>query len=175
MLEDPLYVSPLLANLSYHNLDETGRQVKPENIVDRKHSLSNVILKITHERKYTLNRGKAPQDMSFHDEVDSITWAGPVRWFRGTLQVAHGNAFFPPGRELLFYHRSVKEFHCDSHMLPGILQDMMKYGYLLPRWIPLLSREMSLDSMKVTRTSTVGSLANYMPYKNSSLTKLKCS
>ena len=38
----------------------------------------------------------------------SINWAGPVRWFRGTLQIVKGSPEFPPGHEVLIFHRPEK-------------------------------------------------------------------
>jgi hypothetical protein len=87
MFQDNLYVQ-LLANQSYHNLDEEGGQIEPEFIIDGgKHAISHYILRHADSSKYPLNRGKDWQDHCFLDEGDSISWAGPIRWFRGSLQV----------------------------------------------------------------------------------------
>lgn len=87
MFQDPLYI-PLLANKTYHNLDEEGGQIEPKDIVDGgRHAISHYILGYSDSNHKPLNRGKDWQDHCFLDEGDSVTWAGPIRWFRGSLQV----------------------------------------------------------------------------------------
>jgi hypothetical protein len=58
----------------------------------------------------------------------------------GSLQIIHGSPAFPPGRELLFYHRMEKNINFPDHIKDEIFRDMMQYGYLLPNWVPLLTR-----------------------------------
>jgi hypothetical protein len=41
----------------------------------------------------------------FFKKGDAVDWAGTIIWHRGTLKVLHGSPEFPPGRELLFFHR----------------------------------------------------------------------
>ena len=73
---------------------------------------------------------------------DSNDWAGPVRWFRGSLKIIHGSPEFPPDRELLFYHRPHKELDFPATLAEEIFKDMVTYGYLLPNWVPLSTRYM---------------------------------
>ena len=105
-MEDPKYV-PLLQDKLYHNLDEGGTQTAPEQVVDGgAHCISEIQKRhMAHLQGGIWNRAQVWQDHCFIDQGDSNDWAGPVRWFRGSLQIIHGSPEFPPGRELLFYHR----------------------------------------------------------------------
>lgn len=60
-----------------------------------------------------------------------MDWAGPVRWFRGSLQVIHGSPEFPPGRELLFFHRPTKNLNIPSQYAVSVFQDMMEFGKII--------------------------------------------
>lgn len=112
---------------------------------------------------------------------DTNDWSGPVRWFRGSLQVVHGSPEFPPGRELLFFHRPSSSINFPSALLENIQKDMMTYGnvclcylihprlsifnagYLLPNWIPLFSEHMCFPETNLY-PSTTESLKQYRPY-----------
>jgi hypothetical protein len=171
MFQDKLYV-PLLANKTYHNLDEEGGQVNPNQVVDGgAHAISGKISSWSDNHGKPMNRGKDWKDHCFYDEGDSNDWAGPVRWFRGSLQVVHGSPEFPPGRELLFYHRPGKEIDYPASIKDEVFADMMKYGYLLPYWIPLLSRHSCLIGSDTGSNSTLKALEEYRPFKDSCIEK----
>lgn len=172
MLKDLRYIE-LLSNRSYHNLDEEGVQTDPENIIaNGAHSLTYRLKRLLEKKDLRINRSKHVYDHAFLEEVDSIEWAGPIRWFRGSLQVLHGSEIFPPERELLAFHRPVKDMDYPPHLLPIVFEDMMKYGYLLPNWIPLLSRVMCLEDVSV-RNSSLAAIQQYQPYARDCVFKWK--
>ena len=140
-MEDKLYV-PLLKNWSYHNLDEGGGGTNVEWIVDHgMHSLSEIQKRVLSKNpNYKLNRGLVRWDRAYSEEEDAVSWAGPAVWSRGTIILPHSSADFPPGRELLFYHRPKPLYQFPERIKDEIIADMIKYGYLLPYWIPLLTR-----------------------------------
>lgn len=172
MFRDNLYVQ-LLANKTYFNLDEAGTAIPGENVIDNGyHSIAELIIQAADRAKIKLNRGKDWHDHCFIEEVDSLQWAGPVRWFQGSLHVIHGSPYFPPNRELLFFHRPERGWDYPSPIYPFFIEDMIKYGYLLPNWTPLLSRVMCLDSLPQTN-STLSALREYKPYQNNCIAKWK--
>ena len=160
-MQDPLYV-PLLFNNTYHNLDEGGTQVDSKNVVDRgMHSISEIQKRFMGGLPGGIwNRASVWQDHCFIDQGDSNDWAGPVRWFQGSLQIIHGSPEFPPGRELLFYHRPHKVIDFPVLLAEEIFNDMATYGYLLPNWIPLLTRYMCRKA-GATYDDTMKSMENY--------------
>jgi len=151
---------PLLKNKEYHNLDEGGTQTDPKMVIEGgKHAISWVQKTWVSQNNKELNYGKTWQDHCFIDSGDSNDWAGPVSWSHGRLRMVKGNAVFPPGRELLFYHRPDPSMRlpADAHVRQHLLHDMIEYGYLLPNWVPLLSRFVCKD---VTRAT----LDSFQPY-----------
>jgi hypothetical protein len=123
----------------------TGVQVNPENIVDNgKHSINHLQAESVKKNNFIRNIGKVPLDHCFVDEADCRSFAGPVLWSpNGKLTIIKGSDVFPPGRELLFFHRPDKEFHYDKKLFKnGLFYDMINYGYLLPAWVPIVSRFM---------------------------------
>ena len=151
---------PLLKSKDYHNLDEGGTQTDPKMVVDGgKHAISWIQKTWVSQNNKEFNYGKTWQDHCFIDSGDSNDWAGPVSWSHGRLRMVKGNAVFPPGRELLFYHRPDPGMRlpAEPHLRQHLLHDMMEYGFLLPNWVPLLSRFVCKD---VTRAS----LESYQPY-----------
>ena len=162
--EDELYV-PLLANHSYHNLDEGGTQVDPKNVIDNGlHSISEIQKRHITRIQGTFNRAAIWKDHCFIDQGDSNDWAGPVRWFRGSLQIIHGSPEFPPGRELLFYHRPQKSLDFPEQLKADIFEDMMTYGFLLPNWVPVLTRYMCRKA-GVSQKSAMQTMDAYEPFR----------
>lgn len=88
-------------------------------------------------------------------------------------QIVHGSAIFPPGRELLFYHRPTKDFALPIKAKDAVFEDLMKYGYLLPNFIPLLSRTMCLGGSLTKTNSTLSALQQYKPYHDDCIEKYK--
>ena len=138
---DPLYVH-LLANRTYMNLDENGLSTRPESIVDEGiHSLTVMQWTALTARKQTAYHGKSANDRLFAEKIDSVNWAGPVRWSRGTLKIVRQSKEFPAMRELMFYHRAFDGFNAPKGILRrDWVEDMLEYGFLLPFFVPLLSR-----------------------------------
>lgn len=78
---------------------------------------------------------------------------------------------FKSGEDILVYHsRSADQLiELPSNISSGYFEDMIKYGYLLPHWIPLTSRLMSLNSAtRSTRhiKSAKSFMLSYRPYHN---------
>jgi hypothetical protein len=163
-MQDPMYVL-LLKNQTYHNLDEGGMQTKPENVFDRGvHSISSIqkTYRIAHNLEF--NRGLDWRDHCFYDPGDTASWAGPIVWFRGSLKVIHGSPYFPPGRELLFFHRMEGKIDGFPEAIRrDLIQEMIQYGYLLPSYVPLLSSHMC-RMPEVTSALGVEALHKYHPY-----------
>ena len=88
---------------------------------------------------------------------------GPVRWWRGSLQIIHGSPQFPPGRELLFFHRPHKVIDFPEKLAAEIFEDMMTYGYLLPNWVPLLTRYMCRKA-GATQNDPMKTMQEYRPF-----------
>lgn len=124
-----------------------------------------------YEHNIPLNKGTEWKDHCFIDEGDSNEWAGAVRWFRGSLQIVHGSPEFPPGRELLFYHRAQKNLVVLSQ---DIIDDMLTYGYLLPSWIPLVSHQICMPTLQKGKANSVlHYIVDYIPFKAECKTDLK--
>lgn len=176
---------PLLQNKTYHNLgevlylvidlnltlplrlaylDEAGDQIEKRNVFeDGRHAIAGKIMGWADNNQKPLNRGQDWKDHCFIDDVDCADWAGAVRWFRGSLQIIHGSPEFPPGRELMFFHRPLKSVDFPDKFKEQIFDDMMTYGFLLPGWFPLMSQYMCLPESN-KQESTVDLLKSYQPY-----------
>ena len=102
---------------------------------------------------------------SFHEHhvLVFVATTGPVRWWRGSLQIIHGSPQFPPGRELLFYHRPHKNIDFPEKLAAEIFEDMMTYGYLLPNWVPLLTRYMCRKA-GTTQNDPMKTMEEYKPF-----------
>lgn len=63
--------------------------------------------------------------------------------------VTHETVAWPAYREILCFHRPVKPFTMSMLFSPKIVteieNDMLRFGYLLPDWIPLLTRHMCMS------------------------------
>ena len=103
----------------------------------------------------------------FVEKIDAIHWAGPVRWFQGTLKIIHAYENFDAFREIMYYHRAD-----DFDITPiekinrnEIVADMIEYGYLLPWFIPLLTRFICPKTTTTKYQSDFMTEANnYRPY-----------
>lgn len=163
---NPRYV-PLLTHAAYHNLDEGGLQIDPHLVVDGgAHAIDWVMKKWCQEHGQELNYGKIWQDRCFLDADDSNDWAGPVTWSHGHLRVVKGSRSFPPGRELLFYHRPDPDMRlpADRAVSESLLHDMGEYGFLLPNWVPLMTRF-------VCKSATRSTLGTFHPYASDCFAK----
>lgn len=173
-MSDPKFV-PLLADKSYHNLDEGGTQTNEKDVVDQgSHAISWMQKKYQADHQLKQNYGKVWQDHCFLDQGDSQDWAGPVAWVKGNLRVVKGSAVFPPGRELLFYHRPEKNFDVPKEIRRLYIKDMIEYGYLLPNWIALISR-FACTKNTVGGSDTITSLSKYTPYASDCFVATKVS
>jgi len=170
--EDPVYVE-LLQNATYRNLDENGVSIPPQHVVDGgKHSLGYLQRKaVGRHPGASVYRGRSAKDRLFLEKHDSITWAGPVLWQGGRLltvrEFLSPDETFPSGRELLFYHRADSEFQSPKGVpRKAWVEDMLRHGFLLPYFVPLISRFSCprVASRVWTGTST-GELNHYAPYR----------
>lgn len=142
---DPLYTQLLAVHEDYQ-LDEFSRKGVHSNI-----TMDNLIGKAMERNgSLTMNRGRHWKDKLWLEADGAMTWAGPVRWHQGSLRIVHASPEFPAFREILIFHRPTKEY--DLRPLLGrkiaaeIEIDMINYGYLLPNWVPLLTRHMCLSA-----------------------------
>jgi len=170
--EDPVYVE-LLQNATYRNLDENGVSIPPQHVVDGgKHSLGYLQRKaVSRHPGASVYRGRSAKDRLFLEKHDSVTWAGPVLWQGGRLltvrEFLSADETFPSGRELLFYHRADSEFQSPKGVpRKAWVEDMLRHGFLLPYFVPLISRFSCprVASRVWTGTST-GELNHYAPYR----------
>jgi hypothetical protein len=170
--EDPVYLE-LLQNATYRNLDENGVSIPPQHVVDGgKHSLGYLQRKaVSRHLGASVYRGRSAKDRLFLEKHDSVTWAGPVLWQGGKLltvrEFSSAEETFPSGRELLFYHRADSEFQPPKGVpRKAWVEDMLRHGFLLPYFIPLISRFSCprVASRVWTGTST-GELNHYAPYR----------
>ena len=158
-LTDNRYVE-LLRDKEYHNLDEGGTQTDEKYIVDEgKHSMASIQGEWLSAHDREINKGQVEHDHCFIDAIDSNKWAGPVIWSHGRLRIVKGSHHFPPGRELLFYHRPnpFMRLSRHAHAYQQTLHDMAEYGYTLPNWIPLMTRF-------VCNTVVSDTMYTYRPY-----------
>lgn len=152
---------PLLKNLTYHNLDESG--LSTHVIVDEGyHCITDQIyLELDRRNSSTRNWGKDPRDHAFIENMDSVEWAGMALWHRGSVKIIHSSKWFPANRELMFYHRMEKVFDPPPEQRRGLLEDMLNYGFFLPSFIPLFSRYMCRGAAYGKHSER---MADYQPY-----------
>jgi hypothetical protein len=170
---DPFYVT-LLANKTYHNLDETGGYTPPAQQQYKASSMNAIVHRLSKQRDpktgqlmYRLNRGQHPKD-NIHIEMKIIYLnqdVPVVSWVAGHLRVVHRRLGFEAGRDILFAHRML---NIPFPQLPPdrrreVLEDMETYGFLLPNWVPLLTRHMCRQHYKAS-ASPHNQLYDYYPY-----------
>lgn len=84
----------------------------------------------------------------------------------GNLRILHGSRDFPPGRELIFFHRPEQRFHLPTQFHMDIVDDMLRYGFLLPTWVPLLTRHVCNSVTKSGREhTTLEAMHHFHPYQ----------
>ncbi|CAE7769855.1 unnamed protein product, partial [Symbiodinium microadriaticum] len=168
-LSDPLYLE-LLRNQTYHNLDETGGYTPPTQRRYMDVSINQKVQLLAHSSQashFRVNRGLHPSD-NIHLEMKIVYPDQDIpvaSWVHGSLRVVHRRLGFAAGREVLFAHRML---NIPFPQLPPskreeVLQDMIAYGYLLPNWIPLLTRHMCRQHY-VSSQSRHHQLYEYYPY-----------
>jgi len=172
------YVSLLAENI-YHNLDEGGTQIDQANVVEGgKYSIDQTqrqVLKDKFNAHY--HSGKNPFDHMFVDDVDVRTWAGLVVWHMGSLKIIRGSKYFPPGRQVLFFHSrgstttwsrpTQVEFAGKEYF-----EDMVTYGYYLPSYTPLHSRFMCQSHESGGFQKWSHDFHEYKPYDSMCFAKL---
>ena len=180
----------LLKNITTHDLDENGLSVNPELVIDKgtsilvitiiaiviiiiiiigRHSMKFMQKSLMNKMGMSAYYGPSINDRLFVEKIDYINWAGPVRWFQGTLKIVHRSEEFKAFREIMYYHRAD-----DFRISPlkkinrkEIVEDMIEYGYLLPFFIPLLSRYICAKTTTTNYASNFISEANnYRPYSS---------
>jgi len=172
----PKYIELLKSKL-YYNLDEAGSQTNRENLKDSctetngggfncPHAMNTLIHQHINRNKKQLNVGKMEWDHVFLDPQDVDDWAGPVLWQNGALTVLKGSEFFPPGRQLLFFHRPLKQLEYPPLQRNEIINDAVKHGYFLPQFIPLASSQICKHIMERSHHET-GRMKWFTPYKAS--------
>jgi hypothetical protein len=154
-LSSELYV-PLLANITYFNLDEHGMFVAPgiKPIEGGSHSITSLQsawsiknnMHVIQGFDQLMNRsdtwtsgGYFPNDNLYHDYVSVKDWAGVLMWRRGRLKEVHENALHASGHEFLAYHIRRHQFKppVQTNHTTILIRNMAEYGYLLPTWVPL--------------------------------------
>lgn len=139
---DPLYTQ-LLSHHQDYQLDEFSRKgLFANTTIDQ--IMSREIDKSA--GKLTVHRGLHWKDKLWLEAEGAHGWAGPARWFRGSLQIVRASAEFPAFHEILIFHRPTREFDLRARfgrrMASEIEADMLAYGFLLPNWVPLLTRHL---------------------------------
>ena len=139
---DPIYVK-LLANQTYHNLDEAGTQIPPSNVIDDGiHSINSLQIKVLQSTEPPINRntGKIPEDHLFIDTEDVKEWAGKVIWKEGELIIVNSSKFFPPKRQLMFFHRPHPKLNYAREHRRHMIAKGKILGFELPYWNLLCER-----------------------------------
>eukprot|EP01038_Epipyxis_sp_PR26KG_P012669 gene12669-16985_t len=175
------YVS-FLSNSTYLHLDGNGPQHNHNHVNTNTQlpTMSNIQQKLINSdsNKYKFNKNRHYLDTLYFDRFGPLSTSGPITWHNGKLKVIHASNFFPAGRELLFFHRPDHFFqhnHKDGDLIQhthkeNIISDMIEFGYLLPSWIPLLTRYLCYDR-KMLKETTVNALGMYKPYDPSCFIK----
>jgi hypothetical protein len=172
-LEDPMFLV-LLKNITTHDLDENGKSVPDHLVIDNGiHSMKYMQHSLLERHKATAYHGPSMNDRLFIEKIDSVRWAGPVRWFEGSLKTVHKNNEFSHFREIMYYHRA-DDFNIKPLKInrTELIDDMLEYGYLLPYFVPLLTRYIC---PKMTANNYVSNfeseINNYRPYQNTCFNK----
>lgn len=114
-----------------------------------------------------MNKGLHWKDKLWLECHGSHTWAGPVRWWQGSLRIVHASTEFPAFHEILIFHRPTLEYDVHkrhSHKIAlEIEADMLDYGYLLPNWVPLLTRHACVSTASDWQPQS-SALSKYRPY-----------
>lgn len=167
-LEDPMFLV-LLKNITTHDLDENGKSVPDHLVIDNGiHSMKYMQQSLLERHGKKAYHGPSMNDRLFIEKIDSVRWAGPVRWFEGSLKTVHKNNEFSHFREIMYYHRA-DDFNIKPLKInrTELIEDMLDYGYLLPYFVPLLTRYIC---PKMTANNYVSNfqseINNYRPYQS---------
>eukprot|EP01041_Mallomonas_annulata_P012361 gene12361-26006_t len=160
-LNDPRFVV-LLKNITYYNMDEFGKATN-EGYLEASHSISDIQDRELPRLHKKINEATW-RDKLMMEYVDTLEWAGPALWQHGSIKVIKGSPEFPPGREILCYHRPERDlngFESFPTLAGPLFEDMISYGYFLPHWIPVISRFSCLPNNWL---STLHAWGEYSPY-----------
>lgn len=165
---DPLYTL-LLQNHTDYQMDEFSRKG-----LYMQTNIDNFVKNVIPRRGERMNNGIHWKDKLWVEQEQSYFHTGPVLWHDGRLTILHGSPEFPPGREILIYHRPNKDYNIRKtfslKIADEIEQDMIKYGFLLPNWIPLVTRFICPQEATDWKSTSV-SLDSYQPYKDECFAK----
>lgn len=166
----------LLADANYHNLDEAGTKSHTHTPAilsqeTKEHSIAAVQAAYVKSQGQVIPQGKNIHDREYVNEDDVYGWSGHVRWFRGTLATVQAGEAYNSEHELMFFHNP--SIYLDYHetMRSLIFDDMILYGYLLPSWIPLLSRFQCRRAGADQYSGTTRALDRYHPYHKECMEK----
>ena len=167
-LEDPMFLV-LLKNITTHDLDENGKSVPDHLVIDNGiHSMKYMQQSLLERHGMRAYHGPSMNDRLFVEKIDSVRWAGPVRWFEGSLKTVHKNNEFSHFKEIMYYHRA-DDFNIKPLKInrTELIEDMLEYVFLLPYFVPLLTRYIC---PKMTANNYVSNfqaeINNYRPYQS---------
>lgn len=168
------YLQLLQLEMNY-NLDEIGKYT-PD--ISHSHisveSLTQQYLESTKQEWNGGGSGTWDERADYH-KTDSVMMDmgkagpgrfGPVVWNRGTLQIVTSSVFYNAGREIMFFHRPEPRLPFPVHLQDSIMADMLQFGFLLPNWMPLLTR--FLCKRKTVKNKN---LYEYKPYSRGCFAK----
>ena len=159
----------LLKNITTHDLDENGKSVPAHLVIDNGiHSMKYMQQSLLDRHGMQAYHGPSMNDRLFIEKIDSVRWAGPVRWFEGSLKTVHKTNEFSHFREIMYYHRA-DDFNIKPLKInrTELIQDMLEYGYLLPYFVPLLTRYICpLMTANNYVSNFQSEINNYRPYQN---------
>jgi len=116
-----------------------------------------------------INLARHWKDKLWVEHHGANDWAGPVVWRDGNIRVVKQTDVFPPGHEFLLFHRPTKEYNIfdkfPRKVALDIEEDMLEYGYLLPNWVPILTRHICIQPA-VQWTDTFSAFDTFAPYKS---------
>jgi hypothetical protein len=151
------------------------------------HSMDQIVRLELLRRNGTWNMPmRQMKDRMYVEHMFSIEYYGPVLWFQGTLNIlngcgekqlygtfdwgkkADGCPEFEPMREILYYHRVSKDFDVLRRLPQRIgrelIEDMLKYGFLLPNLIPVFTRHVCPE-FRAYFGNTLSGMIKYSPFK----------
>ena len=149
-MTDPRY-KVLLEIPVYFNLDEFGKAIAAGNR-EKHHTISYIQDRELPRHNAKINHVFGSSRLML-EYADSIDCAGHALWSGGSIKLMKehkgGSIWtaagpgYGPGREVLCYHRPEKDFNIFRtypQLAPRFIEDMLKYGYFLPHWIPVMTR-----------------------------------
>ncbi len=92
-------------------------------------------------------------------------------WRDGRLFVVHETIAWQNHREILVFHRPSKAYTIPTSYPPDMVKeiedDMLRFGYYLPDWTPVMTRHICMDTAMEGNADSLNVLSNYRPYKKS--------